>query len=125
MANAAQLPKERLQKILDRFENGYGAYIGVEEGWYPLLFELDERLSEIDPDYRIAQIKEKFGGLRYYIESKRYDETQKVVEEIENRSYTICEITGKPGRLVKRNGWYKTLSYEDFPESEPVRDAEI
>jgi len=118
-------PEERLQKILDRFHDGYPAYIGVGKGWYPLLFELDERLSEIDPDYRIAQIKEKFGGLRYYIESKRYDEAQEIVNEIEDRSYTICETTGKPGRPTTKNGWIKTLSYEDFPDSEPVRDAEI
>jgi hypothetical protein len=117
--------EKALQKILDRFEDGYSAYIGVGEGWYPLLFELDERLSEIDPDYRIAQIKEKFGGLRYYIESKRYDKAQEIVDEIEDRSYTICEITGKPGRPTRKNGWIKTLSYEDFPDLEPVRDVEI
>lgn len=36
------------------------------EGWYWIINELDEQLRYIDPNYEIMQIKEKFGGLRYY-----------------------------------------------------------
>ncbi len=115
---------EALEKILQRFPGGWSAYIGVGPGWFPLITELDARLAEIKPDYEVHQVKEKFGGLRYYIGSEN-DEMRNLIIEAEERSYTICEISGKPGRLVKRNGWYKTLSYEDFPEIEPVRDAEI
>lgn len=34
--------------------------------WYPIIKETHERLNELIPGYNISQIKEKFGGLRYY-----------------------------------------------------------
>lgn len=34
--------------------------------WWPAINRCHEALVAIDPDYRINQIKEKFGGLRYY-----------------------------------------------------------
>jgi hypothetical protein len=39
----------------------------VGAGWQPLIDELDRQLRELDPDYMVLQIKEKFGGLRYYV----------------------------------------------------------
>ena len=36
--------------------------------WYPAIKAAHERLTEIIPGYNIAQIKNKFGGLRYYID---------------------------------------------------------
>lgn len=35
--------------------------------WYYIINWTHERLTQIIPGYSIAQIKEKFGGLRYYI----------------------------------------------------------
>ena len=40
----------------------------VPAGWEQLIVDLDARLAAIDPDYAVAQIKEKFGALRYYID---------------------------------------------------------
>lgn len=40
--------------------------------WYPIIKQTHDRLTEIIPGYNIAQIKEKFGGLRFYID---YPET--------------------------------------------------
>lgn len=34
--------------------------------WYPAIKRADEMLSEVIPGYVIEQIKDKFGGLRYY-----------------------------------------------------------
>lgn len=36
--------------------------------WYPILKETHERIEALIPGYNIAQIKEKWGGLRYYID---------------------------------------------------------
>jgi len=36
--------------------------------WYPAISEVHRQLSSLIPGYNIAQIKEKFGGLRYYID---------------------------------------------------------
>lgn len=37
--------------------------------WYPIIKRTHERLTQLDPGYNITQIKEKFGGLRYYFAS--------------------------------------------------------
>lgn len=36
--------------------------------WEAVLREADRQLQELVPGYNIAQIKEKFGGLRFYID---------------------------------------------------------
>lgn len=39
-----------------------------DNSWYPIIKETHDRLTKLIPGYNIAQIKEKFGGLRYYID---------------------------------------------------------
>jgi len=38
-----------------------------DDPWYPAIKHAHEQLSGLIPGYNISQIKEKFGGLRYYI----------------------------------------------------------
>lgn len=38
------------------------------DSWYPILKQTHERIEALIPGYNIAQIKEKWGGLRYYID---------------------------------------------------------
>ena len=42
--------------------------LSVPDAWLPHLAELDRQLAEIDPSYRLHQVKSKWGGLRYYLE---------------------------------------------------------
>jgi superfamily II helicase len=44
-------------------EELYGA---CGDGWNEIIQGTHEKLRWLDPDYHINQIKEKFGGLRYY-----------------------------------------------------------
>jgi len=60
--------EDGLRKILQRIPNGWGRWISTGPGWYPLLVDLDDKLSELFPNYEVQQVKEKFGGLRYYWE---------------------------------------------------------
>jgi len=60
---------EALRGILLRIPDGWGRWISCDRGWYPLLVELDEKLRTVLPNYALHQVKEKFGGLRYYWES--------------------------------------------------------
>ncbi len=55
-----------LRGILLRIPDGWGRWISCDRGWYPLLVELDEQLHRVLPNYVLHQVKEKFGGLRYY-----------------------------------------------------------
>lgn len=42
------------------------AWFECDDGWGTLIAELETRLKALSPDYAISQVKEKFGGLRYY-----------------------------------------------------------
>lgn len=97
-------------------------YISIDEGWYKLVLDCHNEIVRIDPEYRIHQIKEKFGALRYYCElSDSYWETpvdervtiNAVIARYEAISRVTCEATGKSGVLmVSPGGWYKTLNPE-------------
>ena len=55
-----------LERILRRIPDGWGRWIDVGKGWYPIIVALDAHLATIDPGYAVHQVKEKFGDLRYY-----------------------------------------------------------
>lgn len=40
--------------------------IFVPEGWRKLVWELSKKLTLINPELRVQQVKEKFGELRFY-----------------------------------------------------------
>lgn len=46
--------------------------------WEDIVIKLDKDLAEIDPEYKILQVKQKFGSLRfYYLPSDGLTEDQK------------------------------------------------
>jgi hypothetical protein len=88
-------------------------------GWQPMVEELCSKLAKIVEEknvvFQIEQIKEKFGGLRFYYfyNGDRVDEIADLIHEAEERSFKICEVTGEEGELRikgKGYGWLKTLS---------------
>jgi hypothetical protein len=83
----------------------------VGEGWHQLIRDLEEQLNELDPEYSLQQVKEKFGGLRYYATSTGpYDITfHSLISDAESASFRICEECGEPGTPNSDGGWYKTL----------------
>lgn len=70
--NARHLPPdagehaEDLLRILGRIADGWGRWISCDAGWYPIICRLDREIASIIPEYQINQVKEKFGGLRFY-----------------------------------------------------------
>jgi len=88
------------------------------DGWYELIDELSAALeAEIVklkesgiPTEQLpvaAQVKEKFGGLRCYVDNAT-EEMYKLIEAAEEKSFTICEYCGAPGK-VRPGGWIRTL----------------
>jgi hypothetical protein len=61
------------------------------------------------PAVKIDQIKEKFGGLRFYY-SGGDAEVAGMVRFAEYLCNKTCEVSGEKGELCMRGGWYKTLS---------------
>jgi hypothetical protein len=89
----------------------------VGKGWYPLLDELMSKIEFILPECKgmsIQQIKEKFGGLRFYVSfdnsvtSVQYHLIDDMIEQAERASVMICERCGAPGR-PRGQGWVVTL----------------
>jgi hypothetical protein len=88
-------------------------FFECDSGWYQLIKDLITDLIELGWNKEICQVKEKFGGLRFYI-NEGSDEIHDRITEAENQSYEICEVTGKPGLLRTDIGWIETLCEEEY-----------
>ena len=82
-------------------------FFSVSDGWLPMIQELIEKCIDAGWDKQICQVKEKFGGLRFYINSAN-DDVWNIIGEYENKSYEICEECGEKGEL-REGGWLRTL----------------
>lgn len=109
----------KVEKLKSRIPAAFGHYIDVDEGWYQIVVNCDAEISEIDPNYRILQVKQKFGTLRYYTQMSDVndkltrEQSRLIVFKAEALSAVTCEATGENGVLMKSaNGWLKTLNPE-------------
>jgi len=77
----------------------------VPDGWEGLIDRLLRDLITLGwQDGEIWQVKEKFGGLRFYIATG--DElVQQRIREAEQESMTTCHECGSPGEQVAIRGW--------------------
>ena len=91
-------------------------FFSVGEGWYSIIKELIEDLIELGWDKKIYQVKEKFGGLRFYI-TNNSDEINDRILKAELLSYKTCEVTGKRGELRNDLDWVRTLCEEEYKKA--------
>jgi hypothetical protein len=93
----------------------------VSEGWKNLLDGLLVKLITLDPSHtvRILQIKEKFGGLRFYVNGAN-EQIHELISEYEDNSLYICEVCGEPGTLHVTGHWYQTRCSKHKGDSRPV-----
>ena len=110
--------REKMKPILDRIPDYWGKWL-PEVGWDDLLLELDAKLSKLDPNYEIRQAKQKYGELRFYAghlgeyyeedpSEEDQNEFQRLIDEAERKSTTVCEFCGKDGKR-QSNGWISVL----------------
>ena len=79
------------------------------DGWFKPIDDLSKKITELDPTVEATQVKEKFGGLRFYIDGGS-DEVHKLIEEAEEESYKTCEKCGTKENVSQtKTGWVKTL----------------
>ena len=105
----------------------YGFACG--DGWFVLIRDLSqaiERACDEDgvPVAEAMQVKEKLGGLRFYV-SACTDRVRKLIERAEEDSFKVCEECGKEGALcVTETGWYRTVCSDHARElrMEPARE---
>jgi len=99
----------KFRRILSRIHPAYGRWIFVGKGWHKIILDLDKQLAKIDPNYQIDQIKEKFGGLRYYCTLEHDEIGHALIKQAEEQSFKTCERCGVPGSTRKLRGWLSTL----------------
>lgn len=95
--------------------------IECDIGWLAILERLFSKAESIAVQLKasgtaeaalpvLAQVKEKFGLLRVYMDG-RTDEINTAVYLAEEESVTACQTCGKPGSM-RRDGWLATLCDE-------------
>ena len=105
--------------LLGRGTTGGCAYIETGDGWYDLIDSLLSSIqSRVDSQRYlkesaeptavvVTQIKEKWGGLRVYLDGGD-DFIWGVVHAGETMSHKICEMCGNPA-VRRRSAWVMTL----------------
>jgi hypothetical protein len=76
-----------------KFTSNYTGW-DVGPGWEKIVEKALQEIEEIDPTFRIDQIKEKFGGLRIYVTSPMglQNEIQKVIRRAESAADETCSL---------------------------------
>jgi hypothetical protein len=118
--------KELEQKLVERWPTWFDVKGDVRhtlmsfgfchgDGWFDILWRLCEDLEPLVAEFESAagcpfevlQVKEKFGGLRFYVNHAN--------EAIHRRfgaaaleSFRTCEVCGQPGKR-REGSWIKTL----------------
>ena len=148
--------KDLAKKLEDQFpfmkrnpENEHNLYdkfgICAAAGWFDIIWNLCSEVTEVyekagkEIDFVPAQIKEKFGTLRFYYDvggvtkpfhafdilgagtirfddesTELYREIRDIVRKWEKKSAETCEECGKPGVLRKDLRWVLTLCDECY-----------
>jgi hypothetical protein len=97
----------------------------VGPGWRDILAKLTEKLFLLGWNGGLLQVKEKFGGLRFYYQNNIGDPVvseiaNDVVEIAEYRTTQACDQCGKYGK-TRGTGWLVTLCDEHYKKYEEER----
>lgn len=112
MRKKNKVERSQVNELLQPYWDEYPVfrYIDCGDGWLDLVVQAHQYCLGINPQYRIVQIKEKFGGLRYYV-SGLPEDAYSGLNSILAASQTTCEECGQPGQTVGQ-GWVRTLCDE-------------
>ena len=94
-----QTTRPKVTTVLDWLDH-------VGPGWVDILVALHADLSSLDPHYDVAQVKEKFGELRVYLQSEVTWDMDQAIDAATALSQQTCEVCGLPGRIRNVSGFY-------------------
>lgn len=126
--------KENMEKIVEDFpEMFYDPQRGPQkfkpwqviycgDGWFDIVYNLCQEIHPMRA--KVMQIKEKFGGLRFYCSfPKDYSELGYThIRKAETLAWETCEDCGEPGELRIHNGWRLVncqTCYDQYCEEHP------
>jgi hypothetical protein len=128
---------EMKEKFPEMFSKQYGGF-ACGGGWWPIIQSLcgqidsytkwrnntreaqlvdnphNSTIPDAVPQVLVAQVKEKFGGLRFYYDGGD-DHISGMVRMAESWAGHSCETCGKPG-TIRHGGWIRTLCDEHEEE---------
>jgi len=89
----------------------------LPKGWVGIIDDLAAGLLAVpgfDADnFEVAQIKEKFGALRFYYQLSSSEDVLKAVRALvdgaEAKSAKTCEVCGAPAQRDESNAWIQTV----------------
>lgn len=131
--NAEDEREANRQRIIRKYPNVFGCgtspddsnklvrpvYWEFSYGWDDLIETLADLISKElerqknpknDLPFSVLQMKEKFGGLRFYVFSGN-DRISGFIDMAEAQSYKTCEVCGNKGTMCRMIDarWYRTL----------------
>ena len=104
-------------KYGDMFHPRLGGF-AIGPGWYHIVEELCGNIAwhlkglkaDVRPDFKVVQVKEKFAGLRFYVDNA--DATiNGMIYMAEGWANKACELCGNRG-IQRTTGWFKVLCDE-------------
>ncbi len=110
----AHIGKERERSLTTIGRFGFEC----RDGWFDLIYELCTQVEEAigkmpkekQFEFRAFQVKEKFGGLRFYLVSND-EKLARVIARTEKKSRKTCETCGAAG-VVRTGKWLRALCDE-------------
>ncbi len=109
-------------------ETPMGRGFACEDGWFDLI---DRLCADIQAEVAkgatqpvAAQVKEKLGELRFYVHGRADPAIYALIDDAAERSGKVCEVCGRPGRLMLAGGWiHAACSEHARPVSTPLLEA--
>lgn len=104
--------EDLLQKYPELLQNAFD--ISHPPGWNPIVESLCSCISslilfETEPElFYVQQIKQKFGGLRFYM-SQETPQMTEAIQMAEGACVNVCEMCGEPGKHHTVRGWLATM----------------
>jgi hypothetical protein len=122
----AKAVAEELPTICDGFER----LRYIPAGWHDVVYAALTKIEEVavanNLKTKVAQIKEKDGGLAFYVDNST-SEVDTIVEKAVTSCYHTCEKCGKYGMIRSDIGWYQTLCEDHYmvqKRKDPIWRAE-
>jgi len=102
--------------------------ISTNDGWYKIIDRLCSNLQwntdhNKQPQIIASQVKEKFGGLCFYVESGT-SEQHAVISFVESLSHHVCEECGSMENVGHTKGWITTLCKKCVKDNENWKEYE-
>ena len=130
-----EFEKRMEEKYPKMFSKPYGGF-AVGEGWWPIIESLCANIQShtdwwnknretrpVVEQVVVEQIKEKFGGLRFYYQGGD-DKIQGMVRMAEAWADAVCEDCSAPA-TKKTTGWIRNVCDKHFEEREAARKDRV